>query len=299
MPRSLLIAVRFLEGRYHGREDRFDGADGWPPSPGRLFQALVAGAARGAKLQHDDVLALKWLERLDPPRVAAPSARRGRAVRLFVPNNDLDAVGGDPARVSKIRVPKSWRPCYFDADEPVLYLWDFESGSTEATRICDLATRLCQLGKGIDMAWANGQVVDRNEAEGLLASHQGSVRPPAGAGETVVPHPGTLDSLVERHRRKRERLRTVSAGPRQVPPIVHAAAEGVLPTCGIRHGRRGNSTSSCADRKAASLPVPLPPPPPCSPVCGTPRRIASGIPFPRRPRCSRGWSSVVAPEPGT
>lgn len=210
MTQSLLIAVYFLDGRYHGREDRFGGADGWPPSPGRLFQALVAGAARGANLQHDDVHALKWLECLDPPRIAAPPVQRGRAVRLFVPNNDLDAVGGDPARVSEIRVPKSWRPCYFDADDPVLYLWDFESGSTEATRICDVTTRLCQLGKGIDMAWANGQVLDRDAAEVLLASHPGAVRTPAGAGETAAPHPGTLDSLVNQHRRKRERLRTVS-----------------------------------------------------------------------------------------
>ena len=49
MPRSLLITIRFHEGRYHGQEDRFNGSDGWPPSPGRLFQALVAGAARGAR----------------------------------------------------------------------------------------------------------------------------------------------------------------------------------------------------------------------------------------------------------
>ena len=61
------------------------------------------------------------------------------------------------------------------------------------------------------MAWANGQVLDRDAAEVLLASHPGAVRTPAGAGETAAPHPGTLDSLVDRHRRKRERLRTVSA----------------------------------------------------------------------------------------
>ena len=68
MSRSLLIVVRFHEGRYHGQEDCFDGADGWPPSPGRLFQALIAGAARGARLPPADELALRWLERLDPPR---------------------------------------------------------------------------------------------------------------------------------------------------------------------------------------------------------------------------------------
>ena len=135
MPRSLLISVRFYEGQYHGQEDRFDGSFGWPPSPGRLFQALVAGSACGANLQADDVCALKWLEDLAPPRIAAPAARRGRAVKFYVPNNDLDSAGGDPDRASKTRVDKCWRPCYFDPDEPVLYVWEFESGLTAAARI--------------------------------------------------------------------------------------------------------------------------------------------------------------------
>ena len=71
MPQSLLIVVRFSEGRYHGQDDGFNGADGWPPSPGRLFQALVAAAARGADLLPEDVRALEWMEGLRPPRIAA------------------------------------------------------------------------------------------------------------------------------------------------------------------------------------------------------------------------------------
>lgn len=212
MPRSLLISIRFHEGRYHGQEDRFDGADGWPPSPGRLFQALVAGAARGGRLPAEDEHALKWLERLGPPRIAAPVARRGRAVKLFVPNNDLDAVGGDSARVNEIRVGKQWRPCFFDPSDPAVYCWDFESGVTEAARICAIATRLYQLGRGIDMAWASGQVFEQNEAEALLESHPGPIRQPGGAGETAMPCPGTLDSLVNRYQGKRRRLTAVRTG---------------------------------------------------------------------------------------
>ena len=212
MSRSLLIAVRFHEGRYHGQGDCFDGAEGWPPSPGRLFQALIAGAARGAGLPPEDELALKWLERLGPPRIVAPVVRRGRAVKLYVPNNDLDSVGGDPARVAEIRVRKQWRPSFFDPNEPVLYLWDFESGSIEATRICAIAARMYQLGRGIDMAWACGQVLERNEAEARLESHPGTMRRPGGAGETATPHAGTLDSLVNRYQRKRTRLTTVGTG---------------------------------------------------------------------------------------
>ena len=214
MPRALLITVQFHEGRYHGQEDHFNGADGWPPAPGRLFQALVAGAAQGVRLAAEDEQALKWLERLAPPKIAAPPARNGRAVKLFVPNNDLDSVAGDPARASEIRVGKQWRPCFFDPDEKVLYVWDFDSGSPEAARICAIAARLCQLGRGIDMAWAIGQVLDQDEAEALLQSHPGALRTPRGAGETATPHPGTLDSLVNRYRHKRRRLRTVDPGPK-------------------------------------------------------------------------------------
>jgi len=212
MHQSLLIAIRFPEGRYHGRDDGFNGADGWPPSPGRLFQALVAAAARGANLLPEDLRALKWLERMSPPRIAAPAVRRGRAAKLFVPNNDLDSVGGDPVRVSEIRVGKQWRPCFFNADEPVLYLWDFESGPEEAERICAIAERVYQLGRGIDMAWACGRVLDPNEAAARLESHPGVVRRCTGAGETATPRPGTLDSLVERYRRKRNRLKTIGTG---------------------------------------------------------------------------------------
>ena len=213
MPQSLLIAVRFSEGRYHGQDDGFNGAGGWPPSPGRLFQALVAAAARGANLLPEDARALKWLEELNPPTIAAPAARRGRTFKLFVPNNDLDSVGGDPVRVSEIRVGKLWRPCFFDPNEPILYSWGFESESGgEAARICAISERLHQLGRGIDMAWACGRVLDPREAESILESHPGVVRKPAGAGETATPRPGTLNSLVNRYRLKRSRLTTVRAG---------------------------------------------------------------------------------------
>ena len=206
MTSSLLMSVHFNEGRYYGQDDGFDGG-GWPPSPGRLFQALVAAAARGAHLSPEDEKALSWLEKLDPPRIAAPPARRGRAVKLFVPNNDLDAVAGDPDRVGEIRVGKPWRPCFFNVHEPVVYVWDFESGAGEAERVCMIATRLCQLGRGIDMAWATGRSLEQDEASAVLDAHPGVVwRTASAGGNTRTPHHGSLDSLVERYRGKRTRL---------------------------------------------------------------------------------------------
>ena len=203
MARSLLIAVRFHEGRYHGQADRFHGADGWPPSPSRVFQALVSGAARGATLPLEDRRALEWLERLDPPRIAAPPVRRGRAVKLYVPNNDLDAKGGDPDKVGDIRIDKHWRPCFFDADEPVLYVWNFDSGASEAGGVCAIAARLYQLGRGVDPAWATAEILSSDEAARLLTAHPGVLRQPTGPGEVAAPEGGTLASLIDRHRRAR------------------------------------------------------------------------------------------------
>ena len=209
MSQSLLITVRFHENRYHGQQDGFDESFGWPPSPARLFQALVSGAAQGAQLRSEDQRALRWMEKLDPPRIAAPAIRRGQSVRIFVPNNDIDAVGGDPAYVSKIRVGKQWRPCFFDIHEPILYVWDFESGAEEASQICNIAERLYQLGRTIDIAWAEGQILNREQARKTLEICSSAIRKPQGGGTTAVPHSGTLDSLITRHRHKLKRLETV------------------------------------------------------------------------------------------
>jgi CRISPR-associated protein Csb2 len=96
-----------------------------------------------------------------------------------VPYNDLDAVGGDLRRVGKIRVPKLIRPLLFHADAPLLYLWTFEEtpeAHQYAPRICAVAERLYQLGRGVDMAWACGAVLDDGEAAARLAAHHGPTR---------------------------------------------------------------------------------------------------------------------------
>lgn len=80
MSRTLLIAVRFHDGRYHG-------TGLWPPAPARLFQALVAAAAEGVAIPTAEQKALEWLETLDPPEIAAPLARKGQSFRNFVPND--------------------------------------------------------------------------------------------------------------------------------------------------------------------------------------------------------------------
>lgn len=202
MTRALLITVCFHDGRYHGAGD-------WPPSPARLFQALVAAAAQPG-LDADKRHALTWLETLDAPTIAALAAQSGQNVNLFVPNNDLDAMGGDIRRVAAIRTAtKRIRPHLFDAAVPLLYIWRFDGDASQAKSICDIANGLYQLGRGVDMAWAVGELVDEAEAEEQLIDYPGAIYRPSQAGQGFAlncPDDGSLDSLITRHQANAQRF---------------------------------------------------------------------------------------------
>jgi len=221
MARTLLLSVRFHDGRYHGRPE-------WPPSPARLFQALIAGGAQGAALCPEDSAAMAWLEQVAPPIIAAPLARDGTGFANYVPNNDLDAVGGDPRRIPEIRAPKLIKPILFDPRVALLYAWQFEPGDKHeehAKTICAMAERLYQLGRGVDMAWAWGEVVDARELEERLREEGRVIYRPAKSGEGHVlfcPEKGSLDSLRRRFEETGQRFRTIKSG-RQVRQLFSQA----------------------------------------------------------------------------
>ncbi len=144
--------------------------------------------------------------------------RTGQRVKAFVPNNDIDAVGGDPGRVSEIKTSKTIEPKLFDPELPLLYAWKLKGGEEEAQNpqaICVLAERLYQFGRGVDMAWAWGEVLDTEELEARLSSYPGGVFRPSvgGTGKTLAcPEPGSLASLEARHTASSQRFRTGEQG---------------------------------------------------------------------------------------
>lgn len=255
---SLALHVRFHDGRYHGEGD-------WPPSPARLFQALVAGAGLGGPLGDDDRRALGWLENLGAPLIAAPRVSQAlRGVLFYMPNNDSDSIGGDPLRMARIRTAtKLSRPCFFDADVELLYAWPLTAAGEDAGLarvICSLAERLYQLGRGVDMAWAWGEVLDDERIDELLSLHPGRVfSPSAGESTTVLPSPclGSLGSIERRYRAYGERFRYVKDGKavkvvfRQPPkPRFRPVAYESLPSRELYELRGDN-------RAAAFAPWPL------------------------------------------
>lgn len=197
MTLHLVIAVRSHDGRYHGAGDG-------PPAPFRLFQALIAGAGLRGPIDTEAANVFRWLEARDAPVVASPRFVDGQSVAMFVPNNDLDAVGGDPRKIAQIRTAtKNVRPRLFDSQIPWLYCWRLApEDERHAVAACTLAEQLYQLGRGTDMAWAWGELIERAELDNRLADYDGEVfRPSHGSmGPTLeCPAPGSFESLERRH----------------------------------------------------------------------------------------------------
>lgn len=204
MGRHLLLSLRLYGdeqkiARFHGTSH---GSPEWPPSPARVFQALVAGVARGNSLPEALLPALEWLEALPPPVIAAPRQWLGQSTTLFVPNNDTDKVP-DPRDVSSIRTKKIAHPNLFSADQPILYAWSFPDDAEHARALAAATSSIYQLGRGVDMAWAVGEVLDDGALEARLEAHPGIVRRPSPAtrGERMLacPTAGSLASLEARH----------------------------------------------------------------------------------------------------
>ena len=199
----LRIEVQWLAGRYHGTE--------WPPSPLRLYQAMVAGS--GAERSRNPALeaALRHLETLPAPVVTAPRAELLRPVTTRVPDNDGDVVlalhaRGKPdaaetkaARLGSLRTRRAWR-----FTGTVTYEWE-AAAKTRAhlPALARLTRSVSAVGQGIDLAIARAELLE-NPPQVFGVRYTPSE---TGARLLAVPAPGGLDGLDARYRRERTRVR--------------------------------------------------------------------------------------------
>ncbi len=221
MLQNLAVHIRFHEGRYHGSGD-------WPPAPARLFQAFVAAASIGRRIDNNDREALLWLERQKPPTILAPFAKRQKASNPYMPNNDLDTLlalelARESTRCAKEAYKKAYKESLvikrtqswlFNSEIPVIYLWE----ETDNLKMMDctkaIANHLYQLGRGVDFAWAETQVLTEEDTAAMISAHGGQIYRPIGEGEGgyATPTEGSLDSLQSRYEAFLNRLR---ASPNQ------------------------------------------------------------------------------------
>ena len=225
MSSVLCITLRFLDPvpQFHGRGD--DGDPEWPPSPLRLFQALVAASAtrwRENQFREFARPALQWLETIEPSVVVPEASGASYGYRMYVPNNSGDlmtaawARGDVEASMARFRVEKDVRPTHLRG-EAVYFLFPLREDNCPFFKILQAAARsVTHFGWGIDMVAGNAEILTGSQAIGL----PGEVWRPVSdySGTTLrVPKEGTLDALMEKHQNFLRRLS--DNGFKPVPPL--------------------------------------------------------------------------------
>ena len=203
MLRHLCISVTFLDSYFHGNGDNDEPE--WPPSPMRLFQALLSGSRIGCRNREwsdEKVAAFRWLEQRKPPLVISPTGYRVKhAYTLFVPNNDSDRKFDRQDRLTS----KVVQPHRLTDGDRLHYLWaiedsDWPSSQLQAELLCREARHLLALGWGIDQVVGDGRILTDAEATALRGqlwrSWDGHW---AGRKTYRVPVIGSLTDLEEVH----------------------------------------------------------------------------------------------------
>jgi CRISPR-associated protein Csb2 len=238
MSRWLAISMRFLSTTFHGRGD--GGEPEWPPSPLRVYQALVAAAAarwnQRTKLEYA-VPALEWLAKQHAPTVvAAVGVPSDVKYRLYVPDNVADKVakawrgGNNTASIADYRTEKDVRPTHLinknDEFAAVHYLYPIADAAEFAKHkqiLIDAARSVTHLGWGVDMVAGNATEMTAEEAVKLAGERWEPSKD--GSGTPLrVPRPDTLQALMDKHAAFLGRL--AADGFKPVPPLTAFAVVG-------------------------------------------------------------------------
>ncbi|VTR99197.1 type I-G CRISPR-associated protein Csb2 [Tuwongella immobilis] len=249
----LCLTVRFLQPTQHGRGDG-DNPE-WPPSPLRLFQALVAASAgrwnERVTLMHA-APAMRWLESLPPPEIVAPNGVPSESPRqVFVPDNTAELavpawrrgeVDQGTKRTEKVVCPTHLVPIDSSMANDAIadggtvhYLFESDEHSAAHLPILRSGMRsLTHLGWGVDQVVGDAAMISDAEAN-ALSGHRWNVT--ANGGVILrVPQPGTLDAIIAKHAAFLGRLEQDTFRP--VPPLSvfrmmryhsHTAGESVVP----------------------------------------------------------------------
>jgi CRISPR-associated protein Csb2 len=204
---QLSIHVRFIAHNYTGiriREDRAEELD-WPPSPGRIHEALLSAALLGVQRTHADrksvFTAFRWLEELTAPEIwaSAQDERLRTSTRLAIPQNNPKKGRFDikPTLLAPTKKAVSV------TGEPleVICCWPLGAeGIPDSHRdiLTDAAARISYLGRAEDRAEVSLAIVSEPESKTLVRWQPD----PGGHAELWVPKVGTTDGLEERHTSK-------------------------------------------------------------------------------------------------
>lgn len=220
------IRVQFLDQRFHGRGEGDEPE--WPPSPLRVFQALVAACAAHWNERTEittAAAALRWLETMPCPAIIAPNVRPAIPYRLYVPNNTGDLAASSWAShrekdLSRFRTEKDVHPLNLTDGDTVYYLWkataETAEGSLYLSQISEATRAITHLGWGIDLVNADAWIASSHECLKLLGRRWEPSDEETGT-RFPVPVPGTFNALHRRHQSYLGRLQTESREKLLIP----------------------------------------------------------------------------------
>ncbi|OQX63110.1 MAG: type I-U CRISPR-associated protein Cas5/Cas6 [Desulfococcus sp. 4484_241] len=191
--KTLCITIHFLDERFHGQGDY---GPEWPPSPFRLFQAMLAASSRNGNDADD---AFQWLEQLSPPQILAPQASEAKRFKTYVPNNDSDK----KFKRQDNREGKIFQPVNISSDCPVCYLWQTEPDDQGvAEKIALQARQVTAVGWGIDLVAVDAKILSKTGADNLIENYPGFHWKPTTYSQNVLrcPKPGSLADLRDAYR---------------------------------------------------------------------------------------------------
>lgn len=196
----LVVRVELLHGAFHaaGEGDLTltgSAAAEWPPSPARLFQALVAADGTGDQCRvTPGALGLDLLERADPPEIRAVAAGQAPISRLrgrfaVVDRTDTGSVQEYPARTAQQVRPGAR---VFPAVPQVAYVWpQVDPNAQQLSALQARAARVGYLGMADTPVRVRVGTDPSQVPEGLPIWHPDT----GGDVHLPVPFPGFLDSL--------------------------------------------------------------------------------------------------------
>ena len=191
--KTLCITLHFLDDRFHGKGD--DSPE-WPPSPFRLFQAMLASSSRNGHIEEN---VFQWLEKQSAPVILAPQGHKTQKYKNYVPNNDSDKKQDRQGRLAE----KTIHPTMFSMECPVHYLWQIISDDQDIAKkaIC-YAQQLYAVGWGVDLVVGSGRVLSEAETDDLMVHYPGKQWKPVEYGYKVLrcPKPGSFHDLRDAYR---------------------------------------------------------------------------------------------------
>ena len=191
----LSIDIEYLSGVCYAAEIDDDSAAEWPPSPDRLFSALVDSMA--SRADGRGVNALRWLEEQGPPDMLCPPHSIRSRREFWVPVQDRKGGGrylngAGPGMAPVARKPR-WFPAVVlpDGECTVTMSWKSEPSADIVSELADLAAGVPRLGHSASLV---------RIAVGIARGPQGRMRfVPDRNGVLAIrcPYRGRLDYLLD------------------------------------------------------------------------------------------------------